>query len=41
MAQVEAVVRRALRASNTSSELLRSLLEGNETQEVQRELEAG
>ncbi|XP_009320455.1 PREDICTED: laminin subunit gamma-3, partial [Pygoscelis adeliae] len=41
MAQVEAVVRRALRASNTSSELLRSLLEGNATQEVQRELEAG
>lgn len=32
---------RALRASNASSELLRSLLEGNAMQEVQRELEAG
>ncbi|KFQ92965.1 Laminin subunit gamma-3, partial [Nipponia nippon] len=40
-AQVEVVVRRALRASNTSSELLRSLLEGNAMREVQRELEAG
>ncbi|XP_075027084.1 laminin subunit gamma-3 [Calonectris borealis] len=40
-AQVEAVVGRALRASNASSELLRSLLEGNATWEVQRELEAG
>ncbi|NXE09516.1 LAMC3 protein, partial [Lophotis ruficrista] len=40
-AQVEAVVRRALRAANASSELLRSLLEGNATQEAQRELEAG
>ncbi|XP_050763994.1 laminin subunit gamma-3 isoform X2 [Gymnogyps californianus] len=39
--QVEAVVRRALRASNASSELLRSLLEGNATWDVQRELEAG
>ncbi|GAB0198490.1 laminin subunit gamma-3 [Grus japonensis] len=40
-AQVEAVVGRALRASNASSELLRSLLEGNATRDVQRELEAG
>lgn len=32
---------RALRASNASSELLQSLLEGNAMQEVQRELEAG
>ncbi|KAF4789172.1 Laminin subunit gamma-3 [Turdus rufiventris] len=41
MAQVEAVVRRAVRASNTSSELLRNLLEGNATWDVQRELENG
>lgn len=41
MAQVEAVVRRALRASNASSELLRDLLEGNATRDVQHELEAG
>lgn len=41
MAQVEAVVRRALSASSASSELLRSLLEGNATWDVQRELEAG
>ncbi|KAM7033792.1 laminin subunit gamma-3 isoform 1-T1 [Acridotheres tristis] len=41
MAQVEAVVRRALRASNASSELLQNLLEGNTTRDVQRELEAG
>ncbi|NXA02509.1 LAMC3 protein, partial [Nesospiza acunhae] len=41
MAQVEAVVRRALRASNASSELLRNLLERNTTQDVQHELEAG
>lgn len=41
MAQVEAVVRRALHASNTSSELLRTLLERNTTQDVQHELEAG
>ncbi|KAM6047471.1 laminin subunit gamma-3 isoform 1-T1 [Theristicus caerulescens] len=40
-AQVEAVVRRALRASSMSSKLLRSLLEGNATREVQHELEAG
>ncbi|XP_035754132.1 laminin subunit gamma-3 [Egretta garzetta] len=40
-AQVEAVVGRALRASNASSELLKSLLEGNAMREVQRELEAG
>ncbi|NXE29510.1 LAMC3 protein, partial [Ardeotis kori] len=40
-AQVEAVVGRALRAANASSELLQSLLEGNATQEAQRELEAG
>ncbi|NXW41416.1 LAMC3 protein, partial [Nyctiprogne leucopyga] len=39
--QVEAVVRRALRAANASSELLWSLLEGNAMQEVQRELESG
>lgn len=38
---MEAVVRRALRASNTSAELLWSLLEGNTTWDVQRELEAG
>ncbi|KAM9217864.1 laminin subunit gamma-3 [Leptosomus discolor] len=41
MVQVEAVVGRALRASNASSELLRSLLEGNAMRDVQRELEAG
>uniref|UniRef100_A0A674HHN3 Laminin subunit gamma 3 n=1 Tax=Taeniopygia guttata TaxID=59729 RepID=A0A674HHN3_TAEGU len=41
MAQVEAVVRRALRVSNASSELLRDLLEGNATRDVQHELEAG
>ncbi|KAJ7407545.1 Laminin subunit gamma-3 [Pitangus sulphuratus] len=41
VAEVEAVVRRALRASNASSELLRSLLEGNATRDAQRELEAG
>ncbi|XP_017600902.1 PREDICTED: laminin subunit gamma-3, partial [Corvus brachyrhynchos] len=41
MAQVEAVVRRALRASNASSELLRNLLEGNAPQDAQRKLEAG
>ncbi|NXK53776.1 LAMC3 protein, partial [Chauna torquata] len=40
-AQVEAVAGRALRASNASYELLRSLLEGRATQEAQRELEAG
>lgn len=38
---MEAVVRRALRASNASAELLRSVLEGNTTWDVQRELEAG
>ncbi|XP_075375805.1 laminin subunit gamma-3 [Mycteria americana] len=41
MAQVEAVVRRALHASNASSKFLQNLLEGNAMQEVQRELEAG
>ncbi|NXT03292.1 LAMC3 protein, partial [Jacana jacana] len=41
MVQVKAVVGRALRASNASSQLLQSLLEGNVTQDVQRELEAG
>lgn len=41
MAQVEAVVRRALSASKASSELLRNLLEGNTARDVQRELEAG
>ncbi|NXK10373.1 LAMC3 protein, partial [Herpetotheres cachinnans] len=41
VAQVEAVVRRALHASNASSKLLRSLLEGNAMPDVQRELEAG
>ncbi|XP_062496916.1 laminin subunit gamma-3 isoform X1 [Pezoporus occidentalis] len=41
LVQVEAVVGRALRASNASSELLQSLLEGNATEDVQRELEAG
>ncbi|KFO92517.1 Laminin subunit gamma-3, partial [Buceros rhinoceros silvestris] len=40
-ARVEAVVRRALRASNASAELLQSLLEGNTMWDVQRELEAG
>ncbi|XP_053940479.1 laminin subunit gamma-3 isoform X2 [Cuculus canorus] len=40
-AQVEAVVGRALHASNASAELLRSLLEGNATWEAQNELEAG
>ncbi|POI28520.1 hypothetical protein CIB84_007730 [Bambusicola thoracicus] len=40
-AQVEAAVRRALGASNTSHELLRTLLEGRVAQEAQRELEAG
>ncbi|NXJ87875.1 LAMC3 protein, partial [Corythaixoides concolor] len=40
-AQVEAVVQRALRASSTSAELLRSLLEGNATWEAQHELLAG
>ncbi|XP_042642814.1 laminin subunit gamma-3 isoform X4 [Tyto alba] len=39
--RVEAVVRRALRASSASSELLKSLLEGNAMRDVQRELEAG
>uniref|UniRef100_A0A8B9MT17 Laminin subunit gamma 3 n=1 Tax=Accipiter nisus TaxID=211598 RepID=A0A8B9MT17_9AVES len=38
-AQVEAVVGRALRASNASSELLRSLLEGNAMQKAQHQLE--
>ncbi|KAK2535177.1 Lamc3 [Columba livia] len=41
VARVEAVVGRALRASNTSSQLLWSLLEGNTTWEMQQELEAG
>lgn len=41
MAQVEAVVRRALHASNVSSELLWNLLEGNATRDAQLELEAG
>lgn len=41
MAQVEAVVRRAVRASNASSELLQNLLEGNAAWDVQRELENG
>ncbi|PKU36397.1 laminin subunit gamma-3 [Limosa lapponica baueri] len=41
MVQVEAVVGRALRASSASSQLLQSLLEGNETRDVQHELEAG
>ncbi|NWS94051.1 LAMC3 protein, partial [Mionectes macconnelli] len=41
VAEVEAAVRRALRASNASFELLRSLLEGNATRDEQRELEAG
>ncbi|NWY56691.1 LAMC3 protein, partial [Chionis minor] len=41
MVQVEAVVGRALHASNASSQLLRSLLEGNVTRDAQRELEAG
>ncbi|NXS51981.1 LAMC3 protein, partial [Brachypteracias leptosomus] len=41
MSQVEVVVRRALHASNASSELLRRLLEGNTTRDVQQELEAG
>ncbi|XP_075572638.1 laminin subunit gamma-3 [Pelecanus crispus] len=40
-AQVEVVVGRALHASNASSALLRSLLEGNAMREAQRELEAG
>lgn len=40
-AQVEAAVRRALGASNTSHELLRTLLEGRGAQEAERELEAG
>ncbi|NXU87447.1 LAMC3 protein, partial [Xiphorhynchus elegans] len=40
-AEVEAVVRKALTASNASSELLQSLLEGNTTWDAQRELEAG
>ncbi|NXX62583.1 LAMC3 protein, partial [Scopus umbretta] len=40
-AQVEAMVGRALHASNASSALLQSLLEGNAMREVQRELEAG
>lgn len=35
------MVWRALRASNASSELLRSLLEGNAMQKAQHELEAG
>ncbi|XP_021269242.1 laminin subunit gamma-3 isoform X1 [Numida meleagris] len=39
-ARVEAAVRRALGASNTSHELLRTLLEGRAAQEAQRELEA-
>ncbi|KFO99072.1 Laminin subunit gamma-3, partial [Calypte anna] len=39
--QVVAVVGRALGASRASSQLLHDLLEGNVTQEVQRELEAG
>ncbi|NXT81584.1 LAMC3 protein, partial [Zapornia atra] len=41
MVQVEMVVRRALHASNASSQLLRSMLEGNTTWDVQHELEAG
>ncbi|NXT52563.1 LAMC3 protein, partial [Pluvianellus socialis] len=41
MVQVEAVVGRALHASHASSQLLRSLLEGNVTQDAQHELEAG
>ncbi|KAM7087989.1 laminin subunit gamma-3 [Ciconia maguari] len=41
VAQVEAVVRTALHASNASSKFLQNLLEGNAMQEVQRELEAG
>ncbi|NXW55402.1 LAMC3 protein, partial [Eurystomus gularis] len=41
MTRVEAVVGRALRASNASSELLQRLLEGNATWDVQQELEAG
>ncbi|RMB93408.1 hypothetical protein DUI87_30103 [Hirundo rustica rustica] len=41
VAQVEAVVRRALRASDASSELLRNLLEGNTTRDMQYKLEAG
>ncbi|NWU15396.1 LAMC3 protein, partial [Cephalopterus ornatus] len=41
VAEVEAVVRRALHASNASSELLQSLLEENATWDAQRELEAG
>uniref|UniRef100_A0A8C3R6C4 Laminin subunit gamma 3 n=1 Tax=Cyanoderma ruficeps TaxID=181631 RepID=A0A8C3R6C4_9PASS len=39
MAQVEAVVRRALRASNASSELLWNLLEGNRTQDMYEEIQ--
>ncbi|NXL95306.1 LAMC3 protein, partial [Alectura lathami] len=39
-AQVEAAVGRALRASNASRELLRSLLEGRAAWEARRELEA-
>ncbi|NXN95811.1 LAMC3 protein, partial [Rhinopomastus cyanomelas] len=41
MVRVVAVAESALRASNASLELLRSLLEGNGTWDVQRELEAG
>ncbi|NXF90538.1 LAMC3 protein, partial [Eubucco bourcierii] len=41
VAQVEAAVGRALRTSNASCQLLQSLLEGNATGDVQRELEAG
>ncbi|NXJ78013.1 LAMC3 protein, partial [Trogon melanurus] len=41
VAQVEAVVKRALRATNASSELLLSLLEGNTTWDVRHELESG
>ncbi|NXN29360.1 LAMC3 protein, partial [Nycticryphes semicollaris] len=41
MVKVEAVVGRALRVSNASSQLLWSLLDGNATWDVQRELEAG
>lgn len=41
MARVEAVVGRALHASNASSQLLQGLLEGNATRDAQRELETG
>ncbi|XP_066837050.1 laminin subunit gamma-3 isoform X1 [Anser cygnoides] len=41
VAQVEAMVRRALNVSKASHELLQSLLEGRAAWEAQRELEAG